>query len=105
MKAIVAFEIEVIEMDNVFKLSQDRDTESYHNIIRKLKEQGEDGRVIANEMEKKGHEFKPSILLDSGIPSYLSGILLHQQWINWLCIRMSLFDILLPYFLNFFSIL
>lgn len=53
MKAIVAFEIEVIEMDNVFKLSQDRDAQSYRNIIEELKEQGEDGRVIANEMEKR----------------------------------------------------
>lgn len=53
MKAIVAFEIEVTEMDNVFKLSQDRDAESYHNIIEELKKQGEDSRVIAAEMEKR----------------------------------------------------
>jgi len=56
MKAIVAFEIEVEEMDNVFKLSQDRDSESYHNIIEKLKKQGEDGQVIASEMEKRMKE-------------------------------------------------
>jgi transcriptional regulator len=53
MKAIVAFEIEVEEMDTVFKLSQDRDSKSYHNIIEKLKEQGNDGLVIAAEMEKR----------------------------------------------------
>lgn len=53
MKAIVAFEIEVKEMDNVFKLSQDRDAESYYNIKEKLREQGEDGQVIAAEMEKR----------------------------------------------------
>jgi transcriptional regulator len=53
MNAIVAFEIEVKEMDNVFKLSQDRDSKSYHNIIEKLKEQGEDGQVIAAEMKKR----------------------------------------------------
>jgi transcriptional regulator len=53
MKAIVAFEIEVKEINNVFKLSQDRDRQSYHNIKEKLKEQGEDGRVIAAEMEKR----------------------------------------------------
>ena len=53
MNAIVAFEIDVKEMDNVFKLSQDRDSKSYHNIIEKLNEQGEDGRVIAAEMEKR----------------------------------------------------
>ncbi len=59
MKAIVAFEIEVIEMDNVFKLSQDRDAESYHNIIEELKKQGEDGRMIAAEMEKRTKEVFP----------------------------------------------
>ena len=53
MKAIVAFEIEIKEMDNVFKLSQDRDSQSYHNIIERLKGQGEDGQVIAGEMEKR----------------------------------------------------
>jgi len=59
MKAIVVFEIEVKEMDNVFKLSQDRDFNSYHNIIEKLKEQGEDGRVIAAEMKKRIKEVFP----------------------------------------------
>lgn len=59
MKAIVAFEIDVIEMDNVFKLSQDRDEESYLNIIEKLKTQDEDGRVIANEMEKRKKKVFP----------------------------------------------
>jgi transcriptional regulator len=53
MHAIVAFEIEVTGMDNVFKLSQDRDEESYHNIKEKLKQQDEDGKVIAAEMEKR----------------------------------------------------
>ena len=59
MKAIVAFEIEVKEMDTVFKLSQDRDLTSYHNIIRKLKEQDESGRAIAAEMEKREREVFP----------------------------------------------
>jgi transcriptional regulator len=59
MKAIVAFEIEVMEMSHVFKLSQDRDQQSYHNIIKKLKEQGEDGRAIAAEMEKRTHDVFP----------------------------------------------
>lgn len=59
MKAIVAFEIEVTEMENVFKLSQDRDAESYLNIIEKLKEKGEDGRVIAAEMEKRTKDVFP----------------------------------------------
>jgi transcriptional regulator len=51
IKLIVAFEIEVKELDTVFKLSQDRDAESYSNIIKQLKEQGEDGRMIAAAME------------------------------------------------------
>ncbi|MEP1033791.1 FMN-binding negative transcriptional regulator [Ekhidna sp.] len=56
MNAIVAFEIDVQEIDNVFKLSQDRDAQSYHNIIDKLKEQDEDARIIAHEMEKRTKE-------------------------------------------------
>ena len=59
MKAIVAFEIEVIEMDNVFKLSQDRDAKSYENIKERLKEQGNDGQVIAAEMEKRTKDVFP----------------------------------------------
>jgi transcriptional regulator len=52
-KAIVAFEIEVTEMDNVFKLSQNRDEKSYHHIMEQLKAQGNDGEVIAREMKKR----------------------------------------------------
>ena len=59
MSAIVAFEIEITEMDNVFKLSQDRDAESYRNIIEKLKQQGSEGQVIAAEMEKRAKELFP----------------------------------------------
>ena len=59
MHAIVAFEIEISEMDNVFKLSQDRDFESYQNIIVELKQQGVDGQVIAAEMEKRTKEVFP----------------------------------------------
>lgn len=53
MKAIVAFEIEVESIEHVFKLSQDRDEESYHNIIQKLTEQGGDGKIIADIMEAR----------------------------------------------------
>jgi len=59
LNAIVAFEIEVLEMNHVFKLSQDRDAESYHNIKQKLRAQGEDGRVIAEEMEKRTKDLFP----------------------------------------------
>jgi len=53
MNAVVAFEIEVLETDTVFKLSQDRDAKSYQNIIAQLKLGSHDGQVIAHEMEKR----------------------------------------------------
>lgn len=56
MKAIVAFEIEVTHLDNVFKLSQNRDKESFDHIIPKLKEQGGEPALIAAEMEKRGSQ-------------------------------------------------
>lgn len=59
MKAIVAFEIEVKEMDTVFKLSQDRDGDSYNNITGHLKSKGEAGLVIAAEMEKRRKKVFP----------------------------------------------
>jgi transcriptional regulator len=59
MNAIVAFEIEVKEMDNVFKLSQDRDAKSYRNITENLNGQGDDGKMIAAEMEKRTKELFP----------------------------------------------
>jgi transcriptional regulator len=61
MKAIVAFEIEIKEMDNVFKLSQDRDAKSYANIIERLREHGEDGQAIAAEMEKRNTNVFPNM--------------------------------------------
>ncbi len=59
MEAIVAFEIEIKELDTVFKLSQNRDAKSYDNIIEQLKEQGEAGQVIAAEMKKRTKEVFP----------------------------------------------
>jgi transcriptional regulator len=53
MKAIVAFEVEVTSLDHVFKLSQDRDKESYHNIISKLEETDAAGKSIAFEMKNR----------------------------------------------------
>jgi transcriptional regulator len=55
-KAIVAFEVEVESMDNVFKLSQNRDEQSFDNIMHKLQEQDHDGKIIADEMEKRKEE-------------------------------------------------
>ncbi len=55
-KAIVAFEVEVESMDNVFKLSQNRDKKSYENIMGKLNEQDHDGKKIAAEMQLRKDE-------------------------------------------------
>lgn len=62
MNAIAAFEIQVKEMDTVFKLSQDRDFKSYQNIMKNLREQGGDGQVIAAEMEKRTKKVFPGKL-------------------------------------------
>lgn len=51
--AIVAFEITVDSLENVFKLSQNRDRESYENIIGKLEQQDHDAQQIAAEMRKR----------------------------------------------------
>lgn len=59
IKAIVAFEIEVHELESVFKLSQDRDAASYANIIDQLSLQGESGQVIAAEMKKRTGDVFP----------------------------------------------
>ncbi len=59
MPAIAGFEIKVQKMDNVFKLSQNRDEKSYLNIITKLEEQGGNGAFIASEMKKRKAELFP----------------------------------------------
>ncbi len=54
VKAIVGFTIEVEKLDNVFKLSQNRDEESQKNIIEQLRKRGDDNsRIIAEEMESR----------------------------------------------------
>lgn len=59
MPAIVGFEIKAEKLDNVFKLSQNRDEKSYLNIISKLEEQGNNGVFIASEMKKRKDELFP----------------------------------------------
>jgi transcriptional regulator len=53
MKAIVAFEVEVTEIDTVFKLSQNRDAKSYRNIVGKLEKGNADAQAVAVEMKKR----------------------------------------------------
>ena len=60
MPLIVGFEIKVLEMENVFKLSQNRDEKSYRTIISKLEKQGGDSSLIATEMKNRLEELFPS---------------------------------------------
>lgn len=53
MPAIVGFEMKVNTLQNVFKLSQNRDEKSYLNIISKLEETGGSSALIALEMIKR----------------------------------------------------
>lgn len=57
LNAIVGFEIEVTELDNVYKLSQNRDEKSYDNIVDELKKQDGDAKQVAGIMEER----KPSV--------------------------------------------
>ncbi|MBK7851638.1 MAG: FMN-binding negative transcriptional regulator [Bacteroidetes bacterium] len=59
MPAIVGFEIKAEKIENVFKLSQNRDEKSYLNIISKLEEQGGNSALIASEMRKRKSELFP----------------------------------------------
>lgn len=52
-KAIVAFRIEVKEIETVFKLSQNRNEKDYESIIRQLEKREGDAQQIADEMEKR----------------------------------------------------
>jgi transcriptional regulator len=52
IKAIVGFEMKVDVIENVFKLSQNRDEKSFHTIMEKLNERDSDARKIASEMER-----------------------------------------------------
>ena len=56
IKMIIAFEIEVTGIDNVFKLSQNHDAEDYHRITEKLQKQGSDAKYIAEEMKKRSSQ-------------------------------------------------
>lgn len=60
MPAIVGFEIQAEKIENVFKLSQNRDEKSYLNIISKLEEKGGSSALIAAEMIKRKAELFPA---------------------------------------------
>lgn len=60
MPAIVGFEIRVETLDNVFKLSQNRDEKSYLNIIAELEKKGGQSATIALEMLKRKDQLFPT---------------------------------------------
>ncbi|HLK27265.1 MAG TPA: FMN-binding negative transcriptional regulator [Puia sp.] len=53
MQAIIAFEIEIVSVQHVFKLSQNRDEKSYQNIVHHLSEQDADAKAVASEMNER----------------------------------------------------
>jgi len=59
MPAIAGFEIKAEKMDNVFKLSQNRDEKSYMNIISNLEQIGGDSALIAEELKKRKAQLFP----------------------------------------------
>lgn len=60
MPAIVGFEIKADKIENVFKLSQNRDEQSYLNIISQLESRGGNSALIASEMKKRQLELFPT---------------------------------------------
>lgn len=59
MPAIVGFELKAEQFENVFKLSQNRDEQSYRNIITRLEARGGESALIAAEMRKRQEELFP----------------------------------------------
>ncbi|MBG9375690.1 FMN-binding negative transcriptional regulator [Panacibacter sp. DH6] len=60
MKAIAAFEIELTDVQHVFKLSQNRDEKSYNNIIETLGTKDADAQSIAATMQSRKSTIFPS---------------------------------------------
>jgi transcriptional regulator len=60
MKGIVPFEMEITDLQHVFKLSQNRDEKSYDNIIQQLKQKDGEAKAIAEIMEKRKSKVFPS---------------------------------------------
>lgn len=53
IKGIVGFEIEIIEIQSAYKLSQNRDKVNHNNIVAELRKSGDsNSHIIAEEMEK-----------------------------------------------------
>jgi transcriptional regulator len=55
MRGIVGFRVVIDEIQAAYKLSQNRDEQSYHEVIRQLEDGDEAARAVAAEMEARGH--------------------------------------------------
>lgn len=54
VKAIAGFSIEIDQLENVFKLSQEKDHETKKNIVEQLRKRGDENSIaIAGEVEKR----------------------------------------------------
>jgi len=53
IRGIVGFEIVIEDIQAAYKLSQNRDEESYHNVIGQLEQGDETARAVADEMKKR----------------------------------------------------
>lgn len=53
IRGIVGFEIEINRFQAAYKLSQNRDEESYKNVINELSKRGEMGKEVAKEMQSR----------------------------------------------------
>jgi transcriptional regulator len=53
LRGIVGFAIVIDEIQAAAKLSQNRDEESYHNVIGQLEQGDETARAVAEEMKKR----------------------------------------------------
>jgi transcriptional regulator len=54
LRGIVGFQIEVEEFQAAFKLSQNRDEQSYHNVVDRLGDGDAMAKAVAEEMKKHG---------------------------------------------------
>lgn len=59
MKSIIGFEMEITQIEHVFKLSQNRDEKSYENIIDHLQQGDSNAQTIAAAMIKNQHKVFP----------------------------------------------
>lgn len=59
LPAIAGFEIKAEKMENIFKLSQNRDEKSYLNIMEQLNARGGSSALVAEEMKRRFTELFP----------------------------------------------